>query len=112
MMKKVALPIIKNHLSPDFERSSVFIIYTIENNKSVKGDLLYTQLQSGLFPYWLAKKGVTDIIAKGISINSISKLNQFKINVFAGVNSLDTELLLKEFLNGTLETNGALIDNE
>jgi predicted Fe-Mo cluster-binding NifX family protein len=109
-MKKVALPIIKNHLSPDFEKSSVFLIYTIEDNRSVKGDLLYTELQSGLFPYWLAKKGVTDIIAKGISINTISKLNQFKINVFASVNSFDPELLLKEFLNGTLETNGAQID--
>lgn len=104
-MKKVALPISNHQLSPDFEQSSEFIIYSVKNNSCIKTDLLYTHLQPGLFPYWLAKKGVTDLITRGIDINAVSKLNQFKINVFAGVNSFDPEFLLKEFLDGILETN-------
>ena len=110
-MKKVALPIRSNQLSPDFDQSSAFIVFTVENENSIKRDLLYTHLQPGLFPYWLAKKGVTDIIARGIDINAVSKFNQFKVNVFVGVKSLDPELLMDEFLNGTLETNGTLVDN-
>jgi predicted Fe-Mo cluster-binding NifX family protein len=110
-MKKVALPISNYQLCPDFNQSSEFIIYSVMNDSCIKRDLLYTHLQSGLFPYWLAKKGVTDLIARGIDINAVSKLNQFKINVFAGVNSFDPELLLQQFLDGTLETNSILAGN-
>lgn len=111
VMRKVALPICNNQLSPGFNQSSEFVIFTIENNRNIKKDLLYTHLQPGLFPFWLAKKGVTDVIAMGIDINTVSKFNKFKINVFAGVESCEPELLVEEFLKGTLETSGLLVDN-
>lgn len=111
IMKKVALPIYNSQLSPDFERCSEFIIFTVENENIINRDTMYTHLQPGLFPYWLAKKGVTDVITKGIDINAVNKFNQFKINVFVGVNLFDPEILIEEFLNGTLETNGALVNN-
>jgi len=88
-----------------------FIIYTLENQNIIKRDIQYTHLQAGLFPYWLANKGVTDIITKGIDIDAVNKFNQFKINVFVGVNSFDPEILIEEFLDRTLETNAASVSN-
>jgi len=111
IIKKVAFPIKNSQLSPVFEKCSGFIIYTLENQNIIKRDIQYTHLQAGLFPYWLANKGVTDIITKGIDINAVNKFNQFKINVFVGVNSFNPEILIEEFLDRTLETNAASVSN-
>lgn len=106
MMKKVALPITNNHLSQYFEQCSGFIIFTIKD-KSLKKDLVSPHIQPGILPHWLAEQGVTDIITMGIENNSASKLNKFKINVFAGVELSGPEQLVEQFLNGSLVTNGA-----
>lgn len=111
LLKKVALPISNNLLSPDFEQSSAFIIFTIDKGKSIKKDLVMTHLQLGLFPYWLAKMGVTDLITKGIDFHMVNKFSQFKINVFVGVASENPEVLLEEYLSGGLETNGSFVDH-
>lgn len=110
VVKKVALPISNNQLSPDFEQCSEFVIFTVESGKSIKRNLVYTHLQPGLFPYWLAKKGVTDLITRGIDIHAVNKFNQFKINVFVGVESINPEVLLEEYLSGNLDTNGSFVD--
>jgi len=110
VLKKVALPIYNSQLSPVFEKCSEFIIFTIENKNIKKREVKHTHLQPGLYPYWLANKGVTDIITKEIDINAVKKLNQFKINVFVGVNSFNPEILIEEFLHLTLETNAALVN--
>jgi len=110
MMKKVALPVINNQLSQYFEQCSGFIIFTIKD-KSLKKDLLSPHIQPGILPHWLAEQGVTDIITKGIENNSASKLNKFKINVFAGVDLSGPEQLIKEFLNGSLEAKGVMVEN-
>lgn len=110
-MKKVALPINNNLLSPKFEESSVFFIFTIENDKSIKKEVLITHQQAGLSPYWLAKKGVTDLITKGIDLHMVNKFNQFKINVFVGVESNNPEVLIEGYLCGDLDTNGAYVDD-
>ncbi|HEY9113594.1 MAG TPA: NifB/NifX family molybdenum-iron cluster-binding protein [Bacteroidales bacterium] len=104
-MKKVALPLVNHQLSERFEHCSDFIIFTIKKNNNTKMKLVKTNLQPMNFPNWLAEEGVTDIITIGIENHSASKLNRFKINVFAGVEPSDPEQLVEKFLNGTLETN-------
>lgn len=111
MKKKIAMPTKNNKLFAQFNQCSQFVIFTIDDNNNKRQDLFHTDLQPGLIPYWLAKKGVTDVIVNCIDTNAINKLNQFKIDVFVGVNSFDPELLVEEFLDGTLETNGALVGN-
>jgi len=104
-MKKIALPLINNHISQRFEHCSEFVIFTIKKNNSLKKNLLRTHLQPDIFPHWLAEKGVTDIITKGIDIHTVNEFNKFKISVFAGVEPSDPEQLVEELLNGSLETN-------
>lgn len=103
-MNKIAIPIWNNKLCQQFEECEEFNIYTLEKGNCIDSDCVKVCLQPGLFPFILALKGVTDIIANDIEFHSVSKLNKFKINVFVGVKSIDPEKLINEFMNGTLET--------
>lgn len=103
-MKKIALPLSNNQVSQNFELCSAFFIITVDDENNIKKELVNAHLQPGILPYWLAEKGVTDIITKGIQVQTASQFNTFKINVFAGVEPSDPEQLVEEFLDGSLET--------
>ena len=106
--RKIALPIKNKQLSTHFEKCSEFAIFTVVNKKSIRKDLLPVRPQPGIYPHWLAEIGVTDVITKEIEIQTVNKFNKFKISVFAGVEADGPEQLVKELLNGKLETNTAL----
>lgn len=103
-MNKIALPIINEKLGSPFERCNTFFIYSIDEKNNLKKEQTKNLLQSGMSPYWLAKMGITDVIVKEIDINTISKFDRFKVNVFAGVRSDKPEQLVRAYLDGTLET--------
>jgi predicted Fe-Mo cluster-binding NifX family protein len=111
-MKKIALPILDNKLSPHFGLCSHFKFYFLKNEKILKEEIIPAPVhQPDTIPLWLIEKQVTDVIAAGIGIKPIEILNQHKINVFVGVKLKDPIILLLEYLNGTLETNGNLCDH-
>ena len=111
-MKIIALPVKENKLSPHFGLCSHFKFYYEENGTILKEDLFPAPAQlSDLIPNWLIEKGVTDVIAAGIGLKPIEILNQHKINVFVGVKMKDPKVLVGEYLDGTLETNGNLCDH-
>ncbi|MCK4700168.1 MAG: ATPase, partial [Bacteroidales bacterium] len=64
--------------------------------------------QPELILNWLVEKGVTDVITYGIGLKPIEIFNQHKINVFVGVKVETPQVLVQEYLDGTLETNGSL----
>ena len=111
-MKRIALPVTENKLCPHFGLSSHFKFYFEENGKIINEELVSVPAQQPeLIPNWLIKKGVTDVIAAGIGLKPIEILNQHKINVFVGVKMKALDELLREFMDGTLETNGNLCDH-
>lgn len=111
-MKKIALPIKENRLSPHFGNCSYFRIFSIENDIVVKEEIIPAPPhQPDSVPIWLAEKGVSDVIAAGIGIKAIKILTRHKISVFAGVKAKEPEVLIQEYLDGTLETNGNLCDH-
>lgn len=97
-----------NELGSYFEQCSEFALFTVGNKKKIKKEILNAHLQAGIHPYWLAENGVTDIIAKRINESTVNKLNAFKINVFTGVETSNPDQLVKEFLNGSMETKAIL----
>lgn len=107
-MKKIALPVNGSKLCSQFEKCHEFLIITTKNKKAIDKEFVHSHLQPGLFPYWLANRGVTDIIVHDIDYNSINKFHQYKINVFVGVKTSYASSLMKEFMDGTLETNDIL----
>ncbi|MEJ2594646.1 MAG: NifB/NifX family molybdenum-iron cluster-binding protein [bacterium] len=104
MVRKIAVPVVNGKVSRSFERSRDFMLFTIGEKDVIELELKSTLLQPEYFPFWIAGLGVTDLIARNIISSSIRKLNQYKINVFVGVKSTDPESLVKDYLQGTLET--------
>lgn len=107
-LQKIAVPVTNKKLCLQFEKCAFFLVYSIENQKLLLKDKLATQLKPDAVPYWLAKKGITDVIAYTINPQLVSKFNQFKINVFVGVKLFDPSKLINEFMRGTLETEDVL----
>lgn len=108
-MKIIALPVKENKLNPHFEYCAHFKFYYEENGIIIKEELIPAPAQQPeLIPNWLVEKGVTDVIAYGIGLKPIEIFNQHKINVFVGVKVETPQVLVQEYLDGTLETNGSL----
>lgn len=111
-MKIIALPIKENKLSPHFGDCSHFKFYYEENGEITKEDLIPAPPQQPeLIPNLLIEKGVTDVIAFGIGLIPIEILNRNKINVFVGVREGDPKIIMQDYMNGTLETDGNLCDH-
>lgn len=111
-MRKIAIPVLEHKLSPHLGLCKHFIFYYVENGEIDKQELLQAPAkQTDLIPYWLIEKNVTDVIATGIGLKPIELFNQHKINAFVGVKKKDPGILIREFLNGTLETSGDLCDH-
>jgi len=111
-MQKIAIPVLDHKLSAHFGLCSHFKFYWEKNGKIIKEDLIPApDQQIEVIPNWLADESVTDLIASGIGLKAIEILNQHKINVFVGVKVADPKILIQEYLDGTLETNGNLCDH-
>lgn len=111
-MRKIAIPVVQNSLSPHFGICNEFKIYSIENRHIIKEDLIDAPPhQPGLFPKLLIDWGVSDVITGGIGLKAIEIFNKHKINVFVGVKSKDTRDLVQDYLDGVLETNGNLCNH-
>ncbi len=105
-MRKIALPVIDDSLSSDFRSFPYFKLFYEKNGKIIKEELIPAPPnQYGIYPYLLAKMEVTDIIANNIGLRAIKTFMKHKINVFCGVQIKDVKEVIKEFINGTLETN-------
>jgi len=111
-MQKIAVPVVDNKLSPYFASSSLFKIFLVEDQTIVKEYLITasSQLPESL-PLWLVKNGVTDIITREIGQKEINLFNQHKINVFVGVKLENPKDLVREYIDGILETHDILFDH-
>lgn len=104
-MTKIAIPVVNGQLNDHFGHTQQFYIYTIENNSIVKMETITPPPhEPGVYPKWLAKIGVTNVIAGGMGIKAIALFNQNKINVFVGVSMKEPKELVLDLLNGILET--------
>ena len=107
-MKKIAIPVSNNALSPHFGHCERFFICEVENNKILNETFLSSPPhEPGILPQWLSGHGVTDVIAGGMGHRAISLFQQNKINVFVGAPQIEPKEIIRGFLNGTL----ALTDN-
>jgi len=111
-MRKIALPVTEGKLSPHFGHCQNFIFYNIKNETIVNETIVTAPPhQPGLLPNWLVGHHVTDLIVGGIGHKAIEIFNQHKINVFVGVQVKAPKVLIQEYLNGVLETNGNLCNH-
>ena len=104
-MKKIAIPMVDCDLCDHFEEFQYFLIYDFENPVCIRENMEFppsTEVEK--LPGWFIDNGVTDIIARGIEIENIKKLNHKKIHVFVGVKKKNPEDLIRDYLDKILET--------
>lgn len=104
-MSKIAIPVKDDLLSSSFNYCSYFLIYEIKDKKIIgkKIDFFPEEFKSKI-DQW-SNVGVTDVIVHYIDELSLSVLTSTKINLFVGVKISSPDLILEEFLNGTLRSN-------
>ena len=108
MNKKIAIPLLQDHLCTHFGHCQQFAFVDTQNGQITKIEKVAApEHVPGLFPRWVAQFGVTDVIVGGIGQHAISLFNQQNINVHVGAPALKTEELVTQFLEGKL----TLIEN-
>lgn len=102
-MTKIAVPVKDNLLSDVFDDCSSYVIYSINNKSNVGNKQIVSPLQSvSELLEGINKSGITDIIVHRMDKLLIKYFSETKINLFIGVPIEKPEVLINEYLNGTL----------
>ncbi|MBL8968071.1 MAG: dinitrogenase iron-molybdenum cofactor biosynthesis protein [Spirochaetaceae bacterium] len=111
---KIAMPLTGGSLSSHFGHCERFAV--IDANPATKSILASEEIvppphEPGLFPAWLAERGVTHIIAGGMGQNARNLFAKNRIEVVVGAPSEPSEKIVKLFLEGTLVTGANSCDH-
>ncbi len=111
-MRKIAVPVMGNKLSPHFGHCEQFTIFEVENNKIIsEKSTTSPPHEPGILPAWLAEQGATDIIASGMGNRAISLFNEQKISVFLGAEIKEPKELVQNLINDNLTTSKNFCDH-
>jgi len=109
-MQKIAIPLSGRKLSLRFAECRQIKIYCVKNRKIVNEDLTsLPAYQPDLISEWIIENGITDVIVAGIELKLLQTLNRNKVNVFVGVKVETPDNLVKEYIDGILETHDNLL---
>lgn len=104
-MMRIAIPVTGDILSEKFGECSHYIIYEIENKTVVSKKSEVPPIKSiDKLANWAEKSGITDVIVNNIKSSYLNYFSNTKINLFVGVKPNSPELLIEEYLNGTLQS--------
>jgi len=104
---KIAIPLLNGNLTPHFGHCERFAIITVDSATRAilsQEEIVPPPHEPGLYPSWLAKLGITHVIAGGMGENAINLFGQNNIEVIAGATGETAEKIVKLFLENTLVT--------
>lgn len=109
---KFAIPLAEGMLCAHFGHCQQFAIIDIEDGQ-IKGKELYTPPphEPGVLPNWLDELGVDVVIAGGIGRRALDLFGQKGIQVAVGVPNAPPEILVDQYLKGTLTTGQNICDH-
>ena len=111
-MKKIAIPSTNNLPGVHFGDCEQFYIYETEGVGVKKTEVITPPPhQPDLYPDWLYKKKVTDVITGGMGQKAIDNFYRKSINVHTGAPRKSPDEIVQDFLNGTLDTTINLCDH-
>ena len=113
MNKIIAVPVDeKGILDSHFGHCKYFALLHVEDENVVSEELLTPPPhEPGVLPKWLAKKGVTDVLAGGMGHKAIQIFNYNDVNVFVGAPKLSAKDLTIGFLENSIEFSANYCDH-
>ncbi len=111
---RIAVPVTGGEMSSHFGQCERFVIFDVgEDGKSVgrREELLPPPHEPGTFPRWLHEQGATVIIAGGMGSRAQSLFSQNDIQVVVGATGGAPDVLVRNFLEGRLETGANACDH-
>jgi predicted Fe-Mo cluster-binding NifX family protein len=109
-MNKIAIPINEGMLSENFEKCKHFEIFSIYE-KHINSNIIevpYAKLESEI-SLWLKGLGITDVVSYKIDKQTIKAFQAHKINLFIGIRRTKPHEIIKDFIEGKLYPNEAII---
>ncbi len=105
-MNKIGIPIEGDFLSKEFNASTSYHIYEIDENDKVRGIIeIPSQKKTSDFTLLASQYEITDLIVHSIDRKSINYFTETKINLFIGVDINTPGQLIEEYLKGSLKSN-------
>jgi predicted Fe-Mo cluster-binding NifX family protein len=110
--KKFAVPTMGQVLTPHFGHCDQFAIIDTEDDQITSVDFIAPPVhQPGVYPAFLAGKGVHVIISGGMGHRARDLFNQNNIEVCIGVLNGSPRDLVEQYLNDQLQTGENLCDH-
>lgn len=112
---KIAIPLTDGKLSLHFghsERFAFIDVDSIEKKILKREDIVAPPHEPGRLPQWLMDRGVNLIIVGGIGNKAQELFKQQGIQVVMGASVEIPEILVKDYLAGTLRTGVNVCDHE
>lgn len=110
-MKRVAIPIYNNKLSEYFGKCSHYEIFEIDKKRIKNNRFEHPPvLESDKIPGWVESKGITDVVTYKIDKEIITRFSETKINLFVGIAIDSPEIIIQNYLNGSLKSDLRIIN--
>ena len=111
---KYAVPVSGGRVSPHFGHCEHFALFDVdESSKKITGsdNVPSPEHQPGLLPVWLAERGVSSVIVKGMGPRAQEIFKQNGIEVVLGSLEGDPEKAVLDYVNGRLITGDNICDH-
>jgi predicted Fe-Mo cluster-binding NifX family protein len=110
---KIAIPLTNGELSPHFGHCEAFAVFTVENSQVTKKEVFTPCEQGcGAYPKQLKEQGCSVILAGGMGQKAKENLIEQGIEVVHGLCEAPLDTIVKQYLEGTLDSEGDLCNHE
>lgn len=110
---KYAIPVTEGVLSMHFGHCEQFAILEVEGKTIDKLEMVTPPPhEPGLFPPWLAERGVKTVIAGGMGQRALDLFAKAGITVIAGAPAEEPKTVLEKHLNGSLAVGGNVCNHD
>jgi predicted Fe-Mo cluster-binding NifX family protein len=111
---KVAVPVTEGKISDHFGHCTHFALFDVNVATGTIGHqelVASPEHQPGLLPQWLAEKGVSVVIVKGIGLRALALFRESGIQVVVGAVGEQPEKMVLDYVRGELVTGDNLCDH-
>ncbi len=112
MNRRIAIPIENDLLCAHFGHCEFFYIAQVDENSVISEEIVKPPVhEPGLYPAWVAGKGVNLVIAGGMGEKAQELFRKEKVELHIGAQLKGPKDLVLDFINGNLQTGSNSCDH-